>query len=84
MAHNGEAFTRDTRDRERDTTIAQATLSKAGDYHQSVDYALIVLDEINIAVRRDCSGVADSMTAPEERSDKTSVILKSPDAKPEI
>ena len=47
----GEGFTWDTQDLERDTVTAQAAFSKAREMLESGDYDLVVLDEINIALR---------------------------------
>lgn len=80
----GEGFTWDTQDKERDIAAAQAAFAKACDMMESGDYDLVVLDEINIAMRYeylDVNAVVDGLKA---RSDKTSVILTGRDAKPEL
>ncbi|MEP2029807.1 MAG: cob(I)yrinic acid a,c-diamide adenosyltransferase [Paracoccaceae bacterium] len=80
----GEGFTWDTQDKERDIAAAQAAFAKAREMMDSGDYDLVVLDEINIAMRYeylDVDAVVDGLKA---RSDKTSIILTGRDAKPEL
>jgi len=80
----GEGFTWDTQDKDRDIAAAQAAFAKAVTMMQSGEFDLIVLDEINIALRYnylDIDAVIDGLKA---RSDRTSVILTGRDAKPEL
>lgn len=80
----GEGFTWDTQDRERDIAAAEAAFARARAMLESGEYDLIVLDEINIALRYDyltATAVLDGLKA---RSTRTSVILTGRDAKPEI
>ncbi|MCY4153249.1 MAG: cob(I)yrinic acid a,c-diamide adenosyltransferase [Aestuariivita sp.] len=80
----GEGFTWDTQDRERDTVVAKAAFSQAGGYLKSGEYDLVVLDEINIAIRQGYLDTPDVLTTLEARANKTSVILTGRDAKVEI
>jgi cob(I)alamin adenosyltransferase len=50
----------------------------------SGDFDLIVLDEINIALRYDYLTVADVLAGLEARALRTSVVLTGRDAKPEL
>ena len=50
----------------------------------SGDYDLIVLDEINIALRYDYLDVKTVIEALKGRSQRTSVVLTGRDAKPEL
>ena len=50
----------------------------------SGDYDLIVLDEINIALRYDYLSVETVLDALKARSQRTSVVLTGRDAKPEL
>lgn len=80
----GEGFTWDTQDKDRDIEAATAAYAKACELMASGDYDLVVLDEINIAMRYDyltTDAVLDGLKA---RSDRTSVILTGRDAKPEL
>ncbi len=79
----GDGFTWDTQDKERDIEAAEKALAKAGELIASSDYALIVLDEINIALRYDYLTLQAVIDALERRGD-TRVILTGRDAKPEL
>ena len=79
----GDGFTWDTQDRDRDIEAAEKALAKAGELIASGDYDLILLDEINIALRYDYltpEAVIDVL----ERRGNTRVILTGRDAKPEL
>lgn len=80
----GEGFTWDTQDKDRDIAAATAAYAKACDMMASGDFDLIVLDEINIAMRYDYLDVNAVLEGLKARSDKTSVILTGRDAKPEL
>lgn len=80
----GEGFTWNTQDRERDIAAAEAAFQKADDMMASGDYDLIVLDEINIALRYDYLDVDVVIAALEARSPRTSVLLTGRDAKPAL
>ena len=80
----GEGFTWDTQDKDRDIAAATAAFQKAQEMMQSDDYDLIVLDEINIALRYDYLSVDTVLDALKARSNRTSVVLTGRDAKPEL
>jgi cob(I)alamin adenosyltransferase len=80
----GEGFTWDTQDRDRDITAAEAAFAKGRAMMESGDYDLIVMDEINIALRYDYLAVADVIAGLEARDKRTGVILTGRDAKPEL
>lgn len=80
----GEGFTWDTQDRDRDIAAAEAAYAKAVEMMASGDYDLVVLDEINIALRYDYLDVADVIKGLEQRDKRTGVILTGRDAKPEL
>jgi cob(I)alamin adenosyltransferase len=80
----GEGFTWDTQDKERDIAAAQAAFAKGVEMMKSGDYDLIVMDEINIAMRYDYLSVAEVIAGLEARDKRTSVILTGRDAKPEL
>ena len=80
----GEGFTWDTQDRDRDVAAAEAAFARALAMLTGGGYDLVVLDEINIALRYEyLSGrtVLDGLVA---RSERTSVILTGRDASSEI
>ena len=80
----GEGFTWDTQDRARDIAAAEAAFAKASELMASGDYDLIVLDEINIALRYDYLDVAQVIKGLDGRNKRTGVILTGRDAKPEL
>ncbi|MEZ5674182.1 cob(I)yrinic acid a,c-diamide adenosyltransferase [Thalassovita litoralis] len=76
----GEGFTWDTQDRERDIAAAVAAFDRACEMMESGDYDLIVLDEINIALRYEYLSPEQVLDGLKRRSDRTSVILTGRDA----
>ncbi len=76
----GEGFTWDTQDRERDIAAANAAFDKACTLMESGEYDLVVLDEINIALRYEYLSVDSVINGLKARSDKTSVFLTGRDA----
>ena len=76
----GEGFTWDTQNRERDIAAATAAFGKACDLMKSGEYDLVVLDEINIALRYAYLSVETVIEGLKARSDKTSVFLTGRDA----
>lgn len=80
----GEGFTWDTQDKDRDIAAASAAFDKAREMMGSGDYDLIVLDEINIALRYDYLSVETVLDTLKSRSDRTSVVLTGRDAKPAL
>ena len=80
----GEGFTWDTQDKARDIAAAEAAFDKASELMSSGDYDLVVLDEINIALRYDYLSVDAVIEALKSRSQRTSVILTGRDAKSEL
>jgi len=80
----GEGFTWDTQDRDRDIAAAEAAFGKATEMIASDEYDLIILDEINIALRYDYLSVETVLNSLKDRSKRTSVILTGRDAKPEL
>lgn len=80
----GEGFTWDTQDRDRDVAAAQAAFAKGAEMMASGDYDLIVMDEINIAMRYDYLSVKDVIAGLEARDTRTGVVLTGRDAKPEL
>lgn len=80
----GEGFTWDTQDKDRDIAAAEAAFAKGREMMESGEYDLIVMDEINIAMRYDYLSVADVIAGLEARNKRTGVILTGRDAKPEL
>jgi cob(I)alamin adenosyltransferase len=80
----GDGFTWDTQDKAQDTAAAEAAFARAQDMLASGDFDLIVLDEINIALRYDYLDVHTVIAGLDARAAGTSVILTGRDAKPEL
>ncbi|UWR22579.1 cob(I)yrinic acid a,c-diamide adenosyltransferase [Sulfitobacter sp. S190] len=80
----GEGFTWDTQDKDRDIAAAKAAYAKACDMMASGAYDLIVLDEINIAMRYDYLSVEEVIAGLDARDKRTGVILTGRNAKPEL
>ncbi len=76
----GEGFTWDTQDRERDIAAANAAFDKARALMASGEYDLVVLDEINIALRYEYLTEDQVIDGLNERAVKTGVILTGRDA----
>ena len=80
----GDGFTWETQDRERDIEAAEAAFEKAGTMMASAEYDLIVLDEINIALRYDYLNIEEVISTLNSRSGQTSVVLTGRDAHPSL
>ena len=76
----GEGFTWDTQDRDRDIAAAEAAFAKARSMMESGDFDLIVLDEINIALRYDYLTSEAVIQGLEARHPRCGVILTGRDA----
>lgn len=80
----GDGFTWNTQDMDRDIASARAAFEKACEMMSSGAFDLIVLDEINIALRYDYLEVEAVLEGLKARSNRTGVILTGRDAKPGI
>jgi len=80
----GEGFTWDTQDKDRDTQAAQAAFEEGARLMASGEFDLLVLDEVNIALRHGYLDVARVIEALEARHPRTAVILTGRDARPEL
>ena len=80
----GDGFTWDTQDKERDIAAAKAAFAKGREMMESGDYDLVVLDEINIAMRYDYLSTEEVIAALDARDPRTGVVLTGRDAKPAL
>jgi len=80
----GEGFTWDTQDKARDIVAAEAAFDRAKAMMANGSYNLVVLDEINIAMRYDYLSTDAVLEGLKARDSQTSVILTGRDAKPEL
>ena len=81
----GEGFTWETQDRTRDTEMAQAAWEKAKELIRDETNRMVLLDEINIALRYDYIDINDVVTfLTEEKPPMTHVVLTGRNAKEEL
>jgi cob(I)alamin adenosyltransferase len=72
----GEGFTWETQDKSRDTEMAQAAWEKAKQLIRDPANKMVLLDEINIAIRYDYVDIADVVTfLTEEKPPMSHVVL---------
>lgn len=72
----GEGFTWETQDKARDTEMAQAAWEKAKELIRDPSNSMVLLDEINIAIRYDYVDIKDVVTfLATEKPDMTHVVL---------
>jgi cob(I)alamin adenosyltransferase len=71
----GEGFTWDTQDKERDTQTAQTAWNTALDFLRNPDYKLVLLDEVNIALKHGFLSVDQVLAGLADKPAMTHVIL---------
>jgi len=71
----GEGFTWETQDKERDIAAAQKAWDAAREMIMSGDYRMVILDEINVAMRYDYISEDDVLDCLENRPDMVHVVL---------
>ena len=82
---SGEGFTWDVQDRQRDIAAARAGWDAAKDLIRNPEMRLVLLDEINIALRYDYLDIdAVVRFLLEEKPPMTHVVLTGRNAKPEL
>jgi len=80
----GEGFTWDVADRERDITAARAAWAISLEMIADPDLHLVVLDELNIALRYDYLDVAEVVAGLQARPVDKHVCVTGRNAKPEL
>jgi cob(I)alamin adenosyltransferase len=80
----GEGFTWETQDRARDIAAADAAWAKARELMGDASIRLIVLDELNIALRYDYLPLDDIVAALVARRDDLHIVVTGRNAKPEL
>jgi len=73
-----------SQDRDRDIAAAKAAFARACEMMESGKYDLMLLDEINIALRYDCVTPDEVLDGLKPRHSRTGVILTGRDAPQEI
>src|ERR1700731_290572 len=80
----GEGFTWETQDRARDVAAAAAAWRKAQELMADPKIKLLVLDELNIALRYDYLPVADVVAALQARRLDLHIVVTGRNASPEM
>ena len=80
----GEGFTWETQDRARDMAAAAAAWAKAKDLIADTRIKLIVLDELNIALRYDYLPLTEVVAALRSRRPGLHIVVTGRNAKPEL
>ena len=81
----GEGFTWETQDKERDIEMAQAAWATAKELIRDETNHMVLLDEINIAIRYDYIAIADVVSfLRDEKPEMTHVVLTGRNAKEEL
>jgi cob(I)alamin adenosyltransferase len=80
----GEGFTWDTQDRARDVAAAERAWAKAKELMADPGLAMVILDELNIALRYDYLDLAEVVRVLNERRKDLHVVVTGRNAKPEL
>lgn len=80
----GEGFTWETQDRARDVAAAEAAWARARQLMDDPAIRLLVLDELNIALRYEHLPLHDVVAALEARRPDLTVVVTGRNAKPEL
>jgi cob(I)alamin adenosyltransferase len=80
----GEGFTWETQDRARDVAAAERAFAKARELMDDPSLSLVVLDELNIALRYDYLDLATVLAALTGRRADLHVVVTGRNAKPEL
>jgi cob(I)alamin adenosyltransferase len=80
----GEGFTWETQDRARDIAAAERAWAKARELMDDARFKLVILDELNIAVRYDYLDLASVVAALSARRPGLHVVVTGRNAKPEL
>ncbi len=80
----GEGYTWETQDRKRDTEFAQRAWATAANYLCDPAYAMVILDEFNIALHHDYVQVSDVLPVLRDRPPMQHVVITGRSAKREL
>ncbi len=80
----GEGFTWETQDKERDIAACKAAWAKACELMADPDIKLVILDELNIALRYDYLPLDEVLTRLAQKRSDLHVVVTGRNAKPEL
>ncbi len=80
----GEGFTWETQDRARDVAAAEGAWSKAHELMADESFGLVILDELNIALRYDYLDPSTTVAALSSRRPGLHIVVTGRNAKPEL
>ncbi len=80
----GEGFTWETQDKERDIAAAQKAWAAAREMIESGEYRMVILDEINVAMRYDYVNEAEVLECLSARPELVHVVLTGRHASEEL
>ena len=80
----GEGFTWETQDRARDIAAAERAWAKSLELMADASFSLVILDELNIALRYEYLDLAAVVAALGARRDGLHVVVTGRNAKPEL
>jgi cob(I)alamin adenosyltransferase len=80
----GEGFTWETQDRTRDVAATERAWAKARELMDDPNFALVILDELNIALRYDYLDLAAVVATLSARRPDLHVVVTGRNAKPEL
>jgi len=80
----GEGFTWDTQDLKRDIAAAERAWAKARELMSDPSFALIILDELNIALRYDYLDLASVIAELGARRNDLHIVVTGRNAKPDL
>jgi hypothetical protein len=80
----GEGFTWETQDRARDIAAAERAWAKSLELMADASFSLVILDELNIALRYEYLDLAAVVAALAARRDGLHVVVTGCNAKPEL
>src|SRR3984893_17312869 len=80
----GDGFTWETQDKVRDKVMAQAGWEVAVRYLADPEFHLVLLDEVNIALKKDYLSIEQVLAGIDQRPPKTHVVLTGRNAPEEL
>ncbi len=80
----GEGFTWETQDRDRDIAVTRKAWEKSKEFIENPDIKMVVLDELNIALRYDYLPLEEVLETLKNRAADKHIIVTGRNAKPEL